>query len=108
LIEEIKGLDTLTNLQSLSLSGNQIKEIEGLGKLTNLRTLYLDRNQIEELKGLEHLENLQKLHLFGNPILERDVVELLTYKDAEFDAQELVRYCQEKESAAKIIEADPT
>lgn len=77
-IMEIKGLENLTNLQTLSLSGNQITEIKGFENLTNLQTLYLQGNQITEIRGLENLTNLQRLYLQGNLITELKGFENLT------------------------------
>ena len=65
-ISEIEGLDTLTDLQYLLLSENQIKEIDGLDTLTSLCGLALNNNQITEIKGLEKLTNLQTLSLSDN------------------------------------------
>ncbi len=69
-ITEIKGLDNLTNLKELSLSSNQISEIKGLEHLTNLKKLYLSANQISEIKGLDKLINLENLWLSKNKITE--------------------------------------
>ena len=50
------------------LNHNQITEIKGLETLTNLETLYLDTNKITEIKGLGHLEKLKLIYLSFNPI----------------------------------------
>ena len=65
-ITEIKGLETLTDLQILKLSNNQISEIKGLENLTNLRDLDLSHNEITEIQGLKNLINLRRLNLEGN------------------------------------------
>jgi len=89
-ITEIIGLEHLSQLQKLILDHNKISEIKGLELLKNLKELDLRYNEITEIKGLEHLINLQKLNLSGNPI--RTDEEYLIKKDA----QEIVRYCQNK------------
>jgi hypothetical protein len=65
-ISEIEGLDTLTDLQVLNLSDNQIVEIKGLEYLINLIELDLSNNYIKEIKGLNHLIRLKKLNLKNN------------------------------------------
>ena len=45
-----------------------INEIEGLEKLTDLKELYLSHNLIEEIKRLDNLINLQRLNLSHNHI----------------------------------------
>ncbi len=67
-IKEIKGLEHLTNLQTLILSNNRIREIKGLENLNNLKELNLENNWIIEITGLENLINLQELYLADNEI----------------------------------------
>ena len=78
LITEIKGLDNLTSLEELDLNSNKIQEIKGLDNLTNLRALYFTKNQISELKGLDNLTNLQELYLNHNRIEEIKDLDTLT------------------------------
>ncbi len=94
-ISDIKGLEHLTKLQELDLCSNRIKEIKGLEALTNLTRLDLSGNQIEEIKGLENLTNLEVLDLHGNRIVSNEQHLL------EKQAQEIVKYCQEKARTAK-------
>ena len=67
-----------------------ITEIDGLEALVQLRILDLNHNQIKEISGLEHLSNLKDIYIGRNPI--RDEERHLIGKNA----QEIVRYCQEK------------
>ena len=60
-IENIQGLDKLSNLHILDLSNNLISQIKGLDKLKKLEILCLNNNQITEIKGLDNLENLRVL-----------------------------------------------
>ena len=76
-ISEIRGLESLENLQGLNLNDNQITEIKGLDKL-NLFQLGIDRNQITEIKGLDKLSSLQFLNLNGNQITEIKGLDKLT------------------------------
>jgi len=83
LIEKIEGLETLVNLEGLSLgdgnrwAGNQISKIEGLDTLTKLASLDLSFNHITKLEGLAHLENLEYLDLMYNQITEIEGLESL-------------------------------
>ncbi len=65
-VKEIKGLKNLKKLEILDISFSSITEIKGLEKLRNLRELYLEGNHISEIKGLEHLNKLQVLNLARN------------------------------------------
>ncbi|XP_073525934.1 uncharacterized protein [Phyllobates terribilis] len=73
---ELRGLPTtigsLTNLESLNLSGNfsDLQELpETLGELINLKELDISNNQIHQLPdSFGRLENLTKLNLEQNPI----------------------------------------
>ena len=77
-ISEIKGLESLNELQVLNLSYNSIFEIEGLETLKNLRELHLDSNRIVKIKGLEALKNLKLLNLAANSISEIEGLDILT------------------------------
>lgn len=73
LIEKIEGLESLTKLSFLDLSSNglgtegTLKKVEGLGTLTNLETLFLDSNEIEAIEGMDSLTKLKTLTL-GNEL----------------------------------------
>jgi len=72
-IEDINGLDNLTQLEYLDyldLHANKIAKIKGLDNLELLRVLYLSANRITEIEGLKHLSNLEKLYLLENGISE--------------------------------------
>lgn len=69
-ISDIIGLEDLTELKYLDLSGNQIREIDFMGNFPKLEFLHLKENQIKEIKGLEKLTNLAELYLSSNQITE--------------------------------------
>jgi len=75
-ITEIKGLENLTSLRELILSGNQINEIKSLDTLTKLRKLNLRYNKITEIKGLDTLSTLKWLYINGNEFSEEYLHEL--------------------------------
>lgn len=72
--------------------------IEGLETLTNLREIYLFRNRISEIKGLETLIKLHTLKLNDNPIGANEIHLVNIFG---LNAQEVVKYCQEKANKAK-------
>jgi len=69
-MDEFEGLEHLTRLEKLVISGTQIKEIKGLENFTRLHTLEITRNLITEIKGLDTLTNLSTLNLSNNQITE--------------------------------------
>lgn len=77
-ISEIKGLDKLQNVISLSLQNNKISEVKGFEKLLELETLYLYYNEISEIKNLGNLINLKQLVLRDNKITEIKGLDTLT------------------------------
>lgn len=82
IITEVKGLETLTDLQVLNLSNNQINEIEGLDNLIKLRELDLSNNKITEINGLKNLINLRKLNLENNRFINiKGFENLINLKD---------------------------
>ena len=76
--EDIKELYKMTNLTSLSLSGNQISDISALKNLTNLTWLSLYNNQIDDISALKKLTNLTCLDLNGNQISDISTLKKLT------------------------------
>lgn len=76
-IEQISGLESLTNLEWLDLSFNNISKIEGLDKLIHLKDLSLYNNQIKKIENLDNLTNLQVLSLGNNPINDLNQIRYL-------------------------------
>ena len=73
----MKGLENLTQLERLDLSGNQLTSVKGLEKLNQLKELSLDWNQLTEVKGLEKLTQLKALNLKDNPALTKAQIDQL-------------------------------
>ncbi|CEK36548.1 Ig-like domain-containing protein,Leucine Rich Repeat (LRR)-containing protein,putative S-layer protein,Internalin-A precursor,Protein prenyltransferase, alpha subunit,Leucine Rich repeats (2 copies) [[Clostridium] sordellii] len=67
-ITNLEGLQYCTNLEILSIDGNQISDITPLSKLTNLTSLGLGENQITDIGALANLTNLTSLTLTNNQI----------------------------------------
>ncbi|KAK7195744.1 Leucine Rich repeats (2 copies)/Leucine rich repeat [Novymonas esmeraldas] len=64
----IEGLDNMTRLRRLYLQGNRIESLVGLPPLRHLRELWLSRNQLSALTHLTPLRKLRALYLSGNPL----------------------------------------
>lgn len=69
-ISEIKGLDHLIGVKELRLNDNKIDEIEGLDSLNALEVFDISSTNIREIKGLDALKNLKRLTLTHNKINE--------------------------------------
>jgi len=90
---------------SLDLNRNQISEIKGLESLDNLQSLnlnnnHLNNNQITEIKGLESLDNLQSLVLYSNQIPEDLTNELGN------NAKKYIAYCRKEARKLENIKND--
>lgn len=107
-INEIKGLNKLTNLLTLNLEHNKISEIKGLDSLHKLGTLNLNNNQISEIKGIENLKSLINLRLANNPI-PKNILDDYGGLDAVGtinDAQWVVYSCRQKKAKSEKLERD--
>ena len=77
-VAKIEGLEKLTALNQLDISYNQIAKIEGLEKLTALNQLDISYNQIAKIEGLEKLTALNQLDISYNQIAKIEGLEKLT------------------------------
>ena len=62
-IRKIEGLETLFNLEYLSLNDNIIEKVEGISRLPKLNGLNLARNKIESITGKEFPGGIQLLNM---------------------------------------------
>jgi len=76
-LTNVKGLENLTQLKELPLDDNQLTSVKGLEKLTQLEGLWLPRNQLTDVKGLEKLTRLTELDLMDNPALTKAQIDEL-------------------------------
>ena len=67
-INELGGIEQLTQLEALDLAHNAIRDLSPLAGLRQLRLLDLGNNQIEEVSPLGSLEQLQVLVLAHNAV----------------------------------------
>ncbi|KAL3281865.1 hypothetical protein HHI36_005070 [Cryptolaemus montrouzieri] len=79
-IDKITGLNSLKNLQILSLARNQIKTFHGLEVVANtLEQLWISYNLIEKMKGIEEMKKLRVLYMTNN--LVKDWNEFLKLQE---------------------------
>ncbi len=80
-IKDLQGIQYLTNLKKLNLTGNNIKYIDNLKNLILLQELSLNQNSIENIQALRYLKNLEQLDLLSNQISDLSpLVELVKLK----------------------------
>ncbi|CAL6025370.1 leucine-rich_repeat domain-containing protein [Hexamita inflata] len=79
LIEDLTPLQTLTQLNSLSVGYNKIGDISGLNRLINLKSLYLYNNNIENLIQIKNLQNLEILSINDNKLTSFYGIQFLTH-----------------------------
>lgn len=80
---DISGLAELTQLQQLSLSGQNINDIRALSALSKLKELSIQSNRISDISGLCGLANLEKLSIQMNDMVS-DVSKLGELKRLRF------------------------
>ncbi len=76
-IRDVKGLDQLVSLESLSVFDCGITRIEGLDHLVKLEQLSLEKNKITKIEGLDQLVNLESLNLQDNHIAKIEGLDRL-------------------------------
>ena len=75
---DMAPLSNLTNLTGLNLSDNLISDVSALSSLTKLERLYLSVNNISDLTPLSNLTNLTDLTLVGNAISDISALSGMT------------------------------
>ena len=76
--EDVKALGTLTALEELTLSGNDISDISPLSELKWLTSLQLADNAVSDLSPLSGLYALKTLYIDGNPVTDFSALEGLS------------------------------
>ena len=77
-IRDLTGLESATNLTSLSLDRNGITDVSALAGLVNLTSLSLYRNDISDISALAGLVNLTFLDLELNLVTDISALTSLT------------------------------
>ena len=71
----LDGLQFLTNIESLGLTGGSYKDISPLENLTKLKSLFIVRNSnLTDISKLSKLTNLENLQIFRNSIKDISAV----------------------------------
>ncbi|AKA68125.1 leucine-rich repeat domain-containing protein [Clostridium scatologenes] len=78
-IDDITGIENLTNLQILNLSQNHLSHVSVLRYLPYLRDLDLSQNEISDINELRGLNNLYYLNLNNNEISDISELKYFTY-----------------------------
>ncbi len=106
--KEISGLENLTELEVLDLSGNRIERISGLENLTQLRILDLSENglgsngYIKKIEGLNFLTKLEALYLHGNQIqVVENINQLTRLKRLTLHTNEIAKF-ENMDSLSKL------
>ena len=66
--EIINYVNSMLNIVSLNIQGNNISNIVNLSNLTNIKELYLNSNSITDISSLASLVNMEVLYLNNNSI----------------------------------------
>ena len=73
--DNLDGLQFLTNIESLGLTGGSYKDISPLENLTKLKSLFIVRNSnLTDISKLSKLTNLENLQIFRNSIKDISAV----------------------------------
>jgi len=69
-LNSLEGVEHLTNLERLNVSGNNIRELWPIENLVNLTDLDVSGNQIQDLNPISNLNRLSGINLSGNPLCQ--------------------------------------
>lgn len=76
-IEDLTGLETAVNLESLWILNNRIKNLAPLSELKQLNTLCITDNQIHDITPISGLKELADINLSNNQICDITPLEKL-------------------------------
>lgn len=74
-IKNIESLSNIKNLESLDLSYTQVYDLKPLSKLNNLKILHIRKTKVSNLKPLRRLHNLETLNIVGCEKITDEQVE---------------------------------
>lgn len=77
-ISSFLGVEYLTGLKGLSITGNSVKDLKEISKLKSLTRLSIYESQLANVYGIEELTNLESLSLSVKNLEEVSGVEKLT------------------------------
>ena len=76
-INNIRGLENFTNLETLDLTGNNITEINPLWNIKTLKTINVSENKLDNLGTVSSMPNLTELNISNNNIISIDNISIL-------------------------------
>lgn len=91
----LKGLSTLTNLESLDISGNSLSRIPDIEYLTNLTRLCASNNPLTDMQLWFHLKKLQTLLLEDTLLKSTDISGLsyiISLRTLDLDRNKFITY----------------
>ena len=89
-ITDVTALKGLKNVQLLDLAGNKITDVAPLSELTALQYLELSDNQVTDLKPLAGLTKMASLYLSGNKVTDlAPLVELKKLASLHLDKNQI-------------------
>ena len=108
LIQDITPLSSLTKLQSLTIDNNSINQLDPLRELTDLRNLVLNHNQIDSLEPLSNLKLLETIDVSHNQLLSIEpLTNLPNLEELDLRSNRIEELHQiEKMKKLKILGAD--
>ena len=77
-IEDLTGLEKLSNLEDLDLAQNKLVDVTQVGQLTKMKRLNLSQNAIVDISALAPLTDVYYLHLMQNQITDISVLSGMT------------------------------
>ena len=77
-IKEMKGIEKLQNIESLSLYSNSISKVEGIEKLKELKTFDIAGNPIKTIDDIVNNTNIENLKVYSCRLTSLDGIEKLS------------------------------
>jgi len=74
-IENLDGIEVLTQLETLTIANNMITSLEPLKSLKQLKLVDIQNNRVKDLTPLRELEHLEVLLIRNNPVESIEVIE---------------------------------
>ena len=77
-IKSLKGIEYLSNLETLNISGYKLKSLKGIEKLPKLKILWAEGNNLKDLKSISKAKSLRSICVESNKLKSLKGIENLT------------------------------
>ena len=77
-IKSLKGIEYLSNLERLDISGYGLKSLKGIEKLPKLTSLVAEKNKLRNLNSIKKAKNLVGLYVGRNKLKNLEGIQELT------------------------------